>query len=385
MENEKLGTYVSSRVRSGAKKVELKEELLSVGWSEEEADAAYARALIAGGVPVPEGKKSSIFARKPSTVDIMIGFFSFILLGIVVSAVGTLFFEIINRYFPDPVANAALGSVVASDSVHYSMAALLIGTPLYYFAVRLWFRRFREDDGRMESRLTKWVTYLVLLAASVTIVGDLIALLFTFLQGEISVRFFLKAFVVLGIAGMIFGFYFFERKKIQYRRDISRETFQRFGWGLCGVVLSGIVLGFAAVGSPEVARSRTFDARRSSDLSELANCINGYAQNFSTLPNILSDLGRSTDFGFCSQLLRDPETGAPYEYHVLKNFVSPQDGSEAEFELCAVFSLESAGGGAASRIETSPYDVSLGSAPGKWSVHGSGRTCTAETVVLRRK
>lgn len=384
MENEKLGAYVASRVRSGAKKSEVKEELLTVGWSEEEVDAAYARALIAGGVPVPEGKKSSIFARKPSTVDIMIGFFSFILLGIVVSAVGTLFFEIINRYFPDPLANAALGSVVASDSVHYSMAALLIGTPLYYFAVRLWFRRFREDNGRMESRLTKWVTYLVLLAAAVTIVGGLIALLFTFLQGEVSIRFFLKAFVVLGIAGMVFGFYFLERKKIQYRHDIPRKTFQRFGWGLCGIVLFGIVLGFAAVGSPEVARNRTFDARRASDLSELANCINGYAQNFSLLPNTLSDLGKSTDFGYCPQL-RDPETGASYEYHVLKNFVSPQDGSEAEFELCAVFSTESASGGAGDRVETSPYGASLEVARGKWYTHGAGRTCTAETVVLRRK
>lgn len=378
MENEKLATYVASRVRSGVKKAELKEELLAVGWSEEEADAAYARALVEGGVPTPE-RRGGAFARKSSTADIMIGFFSFILLGIIVSALGTLFFEVIDRYFPDVAANAALGSVVSSEATHYSIAALTIAFPLYFFAVRLWFRRFREDDGRVESRLTKWLTYLVLLAASVTIVGDLITTLFTFLQGEATARFFLKAVVVFGIAGMVFGFYFLERKKIQYRQDISRKTFQRFGWVLLFLVFLGITLGFFAVGSPEMARKRTFDARRADDLRSLADCIDQYAQEFSALPKTVSDLEKSSSLSYCD--VKDPETGVPYEYRVLKNFDSIADGSEAEFELCAVFSLQSENGGKAGDIEVSP---SFGSSIGKWNIHTAERSCDTETVVLRK-
>lgn len=379
MQNETLEMYVANELRSGAKRADIQDALLSVGWSDDEVSRAYARALIASGVPVPDGAGKMPVARKASTADVMIGFFSFILLGIVVSATGSLFFEIVNRYFPDPVANAALGTTVSSDAVHYSMAALFIGTPLYFFAIRLWFRRFREDDARAESRLTKWVTYLVLLVAAVTVVGDCIAILYTFLQGEISVRFFLKALVILTISGLVFGFYFLERKKIQYKKDIARQTFQSFGWGLFGLVVCGIVAGFFAVGSPTMERNRTFDARRANDLEMLAGCVSGYAQEFSHLPNALSDLKRSSQYGYCFSL-KDPETGDAYEYRLMKDFSATQDGSEAQFELCAVFSLASEEHDGV-RYSTTPYSV--GSA-GKWGAHASGRTCTSETVVLKK-
>lgn len=381
MKNESLISYVASRIREGKNKSDVKEEMLAVGWSEEESDVAFSEALIAEGIPIPEKSGKGVFTRKSSMTDIMIGFFSFILLGIAVSALGTLFFEVIDRYFPDPAANRAIGSVVSSESIHYSIAALFVSAPLYFLAIQLWFRRFREDDARVESRLTKWITYLVLLAASVTAVGDLIAVLFTFLQGEITIRFFLKALVVFGISGMVFGFYFLERKKIQYGFHISRETFKRFGWGFLVVVLIGIILGFFTTGSPETSRRQNFDERRAAHLSELAQCINSYAQQFSRLPNALSDLGKSTNFGYCSDL-RDPETSTSYEYRLIKNFSVPyEEGNEAEFELCAVFSLESKGeNGTVDPMIYSKY----GSDPGKWGKHSTGRECDRETVTLIR-
>lgn len=382
MKNEPLVSYVAGRIRGGKNKSEVKEELLAVGWSEEEADTAFSEALVAEGIPIPARTVKGVLSKKSSTADIMIGFFSFILLGISVSALGTLLFEVIDRYFPDPAVNRAVGSIVSSESVHYSIAALFVSAPLYFFAIRLWFRRFREDDARVESRLTKWVTYIVLLAASVTAVGDLIAVLFAFLQGEITIRFFLKAFVVFGIAGMVFGFYFLERKKIQYGADISRAVFQGFGWGFLGLVLISVVLGFFAVGSPEMARRQNFDERRAAHLSELARCIDSYADRFSRLPNTLSELEKSTEFGYCSGL-RDPETDDSYEYRLIKNFSVPyEEASEAEFELCAVFSLESKGSGS---LANEPMLYSeYGDDFGKWAKHSAGRACDREIITLSR-
>lgn len=379
MENETLISYIEGQVRAGAKKADIQEALLAVGWSEDDVSMAYARALVVSGVPVPEGDGKSLAMRKASTADVMIGFFAFILLGIILSAIGSLFFEIIDKYFPDRLVNGALGSAVSSDTVHYSTAALIVGMPLYLFALRLWFRRFREDDARAESRLTKWVTYLVLLVAAITIVGDFIAVLFTFLQGEISARFFLKALVILGISGMVFGFYFLERRKVQYKKDVPRKTFQSFGWGLVGVATLGIVLGFLAVGSPATERMRTFDVRRASNLVTLAGCISGYAREFSRLPGTLSDLDRSSQFGYCLSL-RDPETEAPYEYRPIKDFLSLQDGSEAEFELCAVFALDSS-----ENIQLQSGGGMYSSQPSsKWNSHSAGRNCKSETVVLKK-
>lgn len=373
MEQTSLQSFVVEKVRGGASKAVVKEQLMAVGWSEEEADTAYAQALIAMGIPVPvEGAQMEV-NKKSSTLEIMINFFSFILLGIIATALGTLYFQIINAYFLDMLMLGEYGYSILSGAVHYSIAALIIASPLFYFSIRMWFQRFREDEGKVESRLTKWVTYLILLVTSITIVGDLITVLYTFLQGEMSIRFFLKALTIFVIAGMIFGFYFLERRKIQYHREVNRTTFQYFGWGLFGIVFAGIVFGFFVVGSPETQRMRTFDERRASDLSSLAQCIDGYGREFGRLPSSLKDLSRSPSYGYCSET-KDPETGKEYEYTVITPSQTVGKNREGEYELCAIFSLESDG---TMQTREMYYE-----GMGVWNKHGIGRSCDTQTVVL---
>jgi hypothetical protein len=372
METPSLGGYVAERMKGGSSKADIREELLAVGWSEEEADAAYRDGVIILGVPLPSEGTRPTLIRKSSTVDVVINFFSFILLGIIATALGTLFFGIIEQSFPDRLsADPYVDVSAAMSGIHYAVAALLIGFPLYVGALFIWFRTFREDEGRTESRLSQWLTYIVLLAASVTLVGDLIAVVFTFLQGEITWRFFLKALTVFGIAGLIFGFYFLERRKIQYHQDIPRKTFQIFGWSVAGIVSIGILLGFFVGGSPETARKQGFDARRANDLSTLAGCIQGYASDFGALPDSIDVLRRSSTYAYCASFVQDPETGKVYEYRVLASSRMEGESRVGEFELCADFSLASSG----SREMAYPD-------PSFWSEHGAGRSCDTATAQL---
>jgi hypothetical protein len=372
METPSLGGYVAERMKGGSSKADIREELLAVGWSEEEADAAYRDGVIILGVPLPSEGTRPTLIRKSSTVDVVINFFSFILLGIIATALGTLFFGIIEQSFPDRLsADPYVDVSAAMSGIHYAVAALLIGFPLYVGALFIWFRTFREDEGRTESRLSQWLTYIVLLAASVTLVGDLIAVVFTFLQGEITWRFFLKALTVFGIAGLIFGFYFLERRKIQYHQDIPRKTFQIFGWSVAGIVSIGILLGFFVGGSPETARKQGFDARRANDLSTLAGCIQGYASDFGALPDSIDVLRRSSTYAYCASFVQDPETGKMYEYRVVASSRMEGESRVGEFELCADFSLASSG----SREMAYPD-------PSFWSEHGAGRSCDTATAQL---
>lgn len=366
-----LGEYVAGRIRSGASKIDVKEELLSVGWAEEEADAAYRDGVVMLGIPVPNEGSRPTLMKKSSTVDIVINFFSFILLGIVATALGILFFCIIEQVFPDSLSVDPYATLSVASSIHYAVAALLIGFPLYAGALFLWFRIFREDEARAESRLSQWLTYIVLLAASVTLVGDLIMVVYTFLQGEITWRFFLKACTVFGIAGVIFGFYFLERKKIQYHRDISRKTFQIFGWSVAGLVCLGIFLGFFVGGSPDTARKQGFDVKRANDLSSLSECIRGYASSFGSLPDSTDVLKRSSTYAYCASSMKDPETGMAYAYRVVVASRTEGESRVGEFELCADFSLASDG----SR-ETAYSELSL------WNTHGIGRACDTVTAQL---
>lgn len=368
METESLVTYATLRLRAGLTKLELTEELLAIGWSEEEVEAAYRGAVVALGAPLPSADNRPALARKAGAVDVVINFFSFILLGIVATALGTLYFQIINHFFPDALDAAnwyALGA--RSDAIHYATAALIIGYPLYYFALRIWFRKFREDEGRVESKLSKWLTYLVLLVTAVTVVGDLIAVVYTLLQGEITARFLLKALVILGIAGGIFGFYYFERRKIQYRAALPQALFQRFGLGVSSAVAVGIVLGFFASGSPLTERDRSLDDTRASHLMSLASCIEQYALGYNTLPLSLDEFRKSSEYNYCLAYLLDPETGVQYDYRVIQSARSEAAVLIGEYELCATFARES--------VSTRPQDGYGYGAQGVWYEHEAGRSC----------
>lgn len=373
-EEQLLVDHVISRIGAGVSHDELKKQLQAVGWSDDEVDSAYAIGLEKSGVPVPTRNAQKVFSKKSTTVEIVVNFFSFILLGIFATSLGMLLYGIINYFFEDKLNNYYSGSS-SSESIHYSIAALIISFPLYYLAMRFWFKRFREDEGKIEARLTKWITYLVLLVAAITIVGDLIVVIFNMLQGEITARFFLKALTIFSISGGVFGFYFLERRKVQYKKDIPRKVFITFGWAVVSIVGVSIILGFFASGSPKTERMRSFDSTRASDLQSLANCIGSYASEHKTLPDSLEALNEDSTYNYCSNR-RDPETNIPYEYKVMNNSYKSGQITKGDFELCAEFSLESKNN---NNDRYSAYDNS------KWSQHSQGRNCDKESTVIENE
>lgn len=380
MENEnkdqELANYIARCLEEKIPHDEIKKQLQAVGWSEDEADFVYSKGLVKAGVPTPDKNNKKSFSKKSTAVEIVINLFSFILLGILAVSLGILFYQVINHNFPDNLRNY-YGYYSTSGTIHYAIAALIISFPLYFLSMRFWFLRFREDEGRAESSLTKWITYLVLLVAAVTVVGDLIAVIFDMLQGEITARFFLKSLTIFGIAGGIFGFYFLERKKIQYKKLVSERIFFVFGWMVLIIVLVAIVLGFLASGSPKAERMRNFDITRSSDLQTLASCVNEYSADYKTLPENLNNLKDNSRYSYCGNK-KDPETNLPYEYNIInKNIVSEKVVS-AEFELCANFSLASMQDNKEPKYE---YYEESGH---KWLEHGAGRSCDKENVIIEK-
>lgn len=372
--------YAEERLRSGRPPEEVKQHLMLVGWPENEAAKAVADALVALGAPRPPEYAHTAgggAGRLASTVEVVLNFFSFILLATIAISLGVLCYQIINKFFPDPLLLRAYGGYqgFSTDAIHYAIATLIIAFPIYAATIFFWFKRFREDEEKIESKLTKWLTYLVLLVAAVTIVGDLIAALFYFLQGELTMRFFLKALVIFAIAGTIFGFYFLERRKIQYKKPIERKTFQTFGWAVSSFIVIVIILGFVASGSPATERKRSFDAQRAADLRTIANCIADYGYYRKKLPDTLDDLSGSSQYAYCALRTTDPETGTPYEYRIVTPMKREGLVVVGEFELCAVFSLA-----ASEKDATAGY----GGFSDKWHDHPGGRACDTEIVTLDR-
>lgn len=375
MEQLSPQVYATERLKEGLTPEAIKQNLLLVGWSLEEANSAVVSGLIASGVPIPEKGVRGSQRKLSSTVEVVLNFFSFITLGVVAIALGTLYFQIVNHYFPDPLILRYGGIDASPETIHYATAALIITFPLYAFVVSLWFKRFRDDNEKEETRLTKWLTHLVLLVSAISIVGDLITAVFYLLQGEITARFFLKALTILVIAGIVFGFYFLERKKIQYHKNVPRALFQQLGWATFGLILVAIIFGFVVGGSPSTARKQGFDTQRSNDLRSLASCVANFGMNKKQLPAVLAELTQSGEYAYCSGNIADPESGAPYEYRIVTASAVSGLVREGEFELCANFALDSSKA-ALQHAYSSPAD--------KWGEHGVGRNCDTEKADLER-
>ncbi len=128
-------------------------------------------------------------------------------------SVGNALFELINRAFPDALANNYYNTVYSNDSIRWALASVIIAFPIYVFVAWVLKKEMAQDSTLAHSKTRKWLTYLTLFIAAGVIIGDLIYVLYSLLGGELTVRFALKALSIFIIGGSIFGYYFFDIKK----------------------------------------------------------------------------------------------------------------------------------------------------------------------------
>ena len=255
----------------------------------------------------------------------------------------TLYIQYISALFPDPL-NFYFTSM--ANSVRLSTSILVIAIPVYILTSWLLGKDLAENPKRRELKLRKWLTYFTLFISAVTIIIDLIMFVFSFLSGELTIQFFLKVFVVLLVAGAVFGYYVWDLR----RKKIKSKTPKTLAWVLSFVVLASIVLGFFIIGTPAEQRDRRFDEERVGDLRVLQSQIINYWIQKEALPAELDDLKDSIS-GFVPP--EDPATDLPYEYYVT---------GDLTFELCATF-------------KTSSYE----SFQQNWE-HDAERTCFERTI-----
>jgi len=267
---------------------------------------------------------------------------------------GTMLFQIINIYFPD-ILNQ-MPKQYSLESIRFALATLVVSFPVF-----LWVSWFIKKDiaklpEKRELKIRKWLMYLTLFVAAFVIIGDLIALINSYLRGEITTSFILKIVSILFIAGSILFYYFSELRE----RENLKAAIKGLIWLIIIVVIATIVFGFYIAGSPQSQRLVRFDERKVSDLANIQGQVISYWQAKRILPKTLDDL--SVNF----QVPRDPQNSSSYEYIV----DSPQ-----VFELCATFNAQATDPSIG--YETVPIDPKGNST--NWS-HGIGRQCFKKTI-----
>lgn len=273
-----------------------------------------------------------------------------------------LLFGIINLLVPD-ATDSAWQLERHQSTVRIGIAFVVVFFPTYLILTRIVNRTRRDEPDGAYLGLTRWLIYLSLLVGGAALLGDLVAVIMAFLEGEITLRFILKALAVLVVVGAAFGYYILDARG----HWLTHESTSR----LCGLIASGVVLaavvgGFFAIEGPNTARDRVLDEQQVRDLQQIQYEVQQYLNRNGKLPASQNDLPRNIT-GFDA-----PEDRPNYTYSLT------DDG----FELCATFAtpsreteLTSYSRPLAPSDSTRPVIVN----PDDWT-HETGETCFERTV-----
>lgn len=231
-----------------------------------------------------------------------------------------LLFGIINILYPD-ATNDYWMVEQAHSNVRLGIAIVVVFFPTYLVLTRMVNSARRTQNNGVYLALTKWLIYLSLLVGGAVLLGDLVAVIMSFLEGELTQRFLLKAGALFLIVGAAFHYYILDARG-HWVKEESKSIMFAIGASL--VVLASVAFGFTHIDTPSAVREQKLDATQISDLQQLQWRIQDHAVTNGTLPESLEQLTGGT-------LPVAPENRPAYVYKITG------DG----FELCATFAQPS--------------------------------------------
>jgi hypothetical protein len=331
-----LAPFIAHARKKGMDHATIRMLLLSAGWKEKD----IAQALVAESLDVPVPLPQDVGGAREAFLHL----FSFACLFTTLVSLTVLLFQYLNRLFPDAAfMDNYVDPVADLTGIRWSMAAIIVTFPLFVWISRILARDLAQHPERARSAIRRWLTYITLLVTGLTLVGDVVTLVFYLLEGEITIRFLLKVFVVLLLAGVTFLYYLFSLRLPGPTPSVGRiPAIRLLRWIAWATVAVTLLWGVYLVGNPSTQRGRHLDNRRVEDLRMIQNEMRTYTlgdtfydgRNAPTqlekpLPADLRTLAANARYQRLT--LSDPETGAAYEYRI----VDP-----THYELCATFETE---------------------------------------------
>ncbi len=276
------------------------------------------------------------------------------LIALLFATVDTVFRDELQYYY-DPY----------SGGIRFAIASLIVVFPISLVLFRSIKKAALAEPQKFLLPLRRWLYAITIFVTAAALAGDVIALLNSFLGGELTTRFVLKVISVLVVAGLVFWYCLLE---IRVRQESPVSVRQSFLWGTALLVLAAIVYGFVVMGSPTTIRKMRFDEQRTSDLQSIQWQVVNYWQQKGKLPKLLSDL-KDPLSGF--NVPSDPSTGGPYEFKL---------GEGNSFELCATFELASGDEDGSMSSPQPPIKMRLESMFNENWKHDAGRACFERTI-----
>jgi hypothetical protein len=322
--NPSISNFVHDALSRGISREAIIDALQQGGWASKEIKAAL-DAYVECDLPLPVPCKRVSTSPKEAFLFLML----FATLYTTAFALGSILFDLINLSRPQPGEIAHYAIV----SLRYGIASVIVAFPIFLFMGWIIGKENLRNPGQRISPIRRWLTYLTLFVASISIVTDLIVLIVHFLEGDITLRFGLKVVVVAILAGGAFAYYLrdLRRDEVAPSVEIGKTRASRLGVAvLVAAVVVIVGFGFWYAGSPMKARLLAQDILRVRDLAEIGSRVQKYYSSKDALPESLvaCDVNPRTFI----EKKQDRVSGAPYWYRVI---------DATHFEVGASFALPS--------------------------------------------
>jgi hypothetical protein len=202
---QQLESFIKESLQAGNKKEEITSVLGRAGWPEVQirnALDAFADEPFPVPVPMP---RPSLSARDAFLYLVMFGTLYYGAWSLV-----SLLFSFIDQAYPDPAAH---NYYMYWDGRRWATSAIIITFPVFFFMAYYISRQVARNPFKRLSPVRRWLTYLTIFIATVTILGDITTLIYYFLGGGLTTPFVLKVVVVAIVAGSVLTYYLLDLHK----------------------------------------------------------------------------------------------------------------------------------------------------------------------------
>jgi hypothetical protein len=207
---------------------------------------------------------------------------AFISLAFVVAGINNVYFQLINKFIQEPEGVRVYSAMFDSGALKFAISSLIVAAPIYLGVFSMINRKLIKEEIEAASFVRKVITYLALVAFSAMSLGSIVSIIYNYLDGELTQKFFLKTLVFFIVSGYFFSFYFWEIR----RKVFDLKQFRMFFSLAVLLVLSALIVGFAIVDSPQVTREKRQDQQLLERLSTFRYDINNFYEQKKQLPDI---------------------------------------------------------------------------------------------------
>ncbi|MEK9130219.1 MAG: DUF5671 domain-containing protein [Patescibacteria group bacterium] len=275
---------------------------------------------------------------------------------------GMIIFQIINKNIADAI-NQYDGNY-SPDALKFAISALIISAPIFYFTIWRIFKNLISGILSKDSAVRRWLTYFILFVASVVVIGWLIGVFYNFLQGELTIKFILKAITTIFISSAIFSFYLYDIK----REAVNKNNKVILSYFYCslGIIIIVFVASLFFVESPTETRNRRLDDVILEKFDKLDTAIQHYYVDKNKLPDNFKEIMQAEN-NLTNDDLKDSVANTMFDYKIFSN---------TSYELCANFRV--------SNKNSATLEDEYNNYKERWP-HESGYQCLKQRVSLLNK